>query len=79
MFSAMFNTRQHATASTGIRRRARRVEAWRAAAGVVWMRWEALLAAPPEARARAFAAYMAALDAEAAAAVDLAATTPRPT
>ena len=51
----------------------RRLEAWRAAASRVWTCWEALLAAPPEHRARAFAAYTTALDAEAAAAADMAA------
>ena len=51
----------------------RRLEAWRAAASLVWTCWEALLAAPPEHRARAFAAYTTALDAEAAAAADMAA------
>jgi hypothetical protein len=77
MFRTIFSTRQRATASTGTQRRARRVEVWRATAGVVWMRWEAFLEAPRETRAGAFAAYMSALDAEAAAAADIAATTPR--
>jgi DNA-binding transcriptional LysR family regulator len=36
------------------------------------MRWEAFLSAPRDTRARAFAAYVAALDAEAAAAADIA-------
>jgi hypothetical protein len=37
------------------------------------MCWDALLASPPEGRGRVFAAYTAALDAEAAAAADMAA------
>jgi len=46
---------------------------WRLSADEVWMRWEAFRGAPREERARAFAAYLAALDAEASAADDLAA------
>ena len=72
MFSAMFNTRQQTTASTGIQRRARRVEAWRAAALLVWTRWEAFLEARRDTRDRAFAAYLAALDSEGAAAGEIA-------
>lgn len=52
--------------------RARPLEAWRAAARLVWTRWEVFLDAPPETRAGAFAAYLAALDAEAAAAAEIA-------
>jgi hypothetical protein len=48
------------------------LEAWRAAARLVWARWETLLKAPPEMRVSAFAAYLAALDAEGAAAADMA-------
>jgi len=51
---------------------ARALRAWRMAADLVWTRWEALREATPEERARAFAAYLAALDAEAAAAAALA-------
>ena len=72
MFPAIFNTRQRTIASTGIKRRARRIEAWRAAALLVWARWEAFLEAPRDTRGRAFAAYLAALDAEAAAAREIA-------
>jgi hypothetical protein len=52
---------------------------WRDAAALVWSRWDMFLVAPPASRAVAFAAYVAALDAEAAAARELAepATTPR--
>jgi hypothetical protein len=52
--------------------RARALPAWRAAADLVWTRWELLREAAPETRAGAFAAYNAALDAEAAAAATLA-------
>ena len=45
---------------------------WRVAANLVWMRWEAFLDAPRDTRARAFAAYLAALDAEAEAAAEIA-------
>jgi hypothetical protein len=79
MFHTIFSTRQQATAPSVVQRRARRVEAWRTAARVVWMRWEDFLQAPRETRARAFAAYLSALDAEAAAAADIAVTTPRTT
>jgi hypothetical protein len=48
------------------------LEAWRAAAQLVWARWEAFLRAPAEARAGAYDAYLAALDAEAAAAAVIA-------
>jgi hypothetical protein len=48
-------------------------EAWRDAADLVWERWTAYLAAEPEARTFAFASYLAALDAEEAAAFELAA------
>ena len=46
----------------------RALSAWRSAADLVWARWELLGEATPESRARAFASYHAALDAEAAAA-----------
>jgi hypothetical protein len=49
------------------------LEAWRDAEGVVRARWNRFLAADGEARRFAFAAYVAALDLEAAAAHDLAA------
>lgn len=53
-------------------RAARTMSAWRAAADLVWARWEALRDSTPERRAGAFAAYLRALDAEAAAAASLA-------
>jgi hypothetical protein len=52
--------------------RAGRTEGWRIAAGTVWARWDAFLATPGEDRHAAFAAYVAALDAESAAADELA-------
>ncbi len=51
---------------------ARVLRAWRIAADLVWARWEALAEATPDGRASAFAAYLAAVDAEAAAAAALA-------
>ena len=48
------------------------MRAWRAAADLVWMRWEIVGEAAPELRPAAFAAYLAALDAEASAAAKLA-------
>jgi hypothetical protein len=51
---------------------ARALYAWRSAPDLVWARWELLREATPESRARALAAYHAALDAEAEAAATLA-------
>src|SRR5271165_109418 len=51
---------------------ARALQAWRIAADLVWARWEAVREATPENRSAAFAAYLAALDAEATAAAALA-------
>ena len=48
-------------------------EAWRAAAHLVSVRWQIFLDAGSETRRLAFASYLAALDAEEAAAVDVAA------
>lgn len=55
------------------RRRLEALETWRAAARLVSARWERFLGAAPELRIFAFAAYVAALDSEEAAAADLAA------
>jgi hypothetical protein len=44
------------------------IDEWRAAERLVWTRWTDFLHAPPEIRSGAFAAYVAALDAEAIAA-----------
>ena len=46
---------------------------WRIAACTVWERWDAFLVASQQDRSAAFAAYLAALDAESAAADELAA------
>lgn len=51
---------------------ARAENTWRSAADLVWARWELVREATPQTRAGAFAAYLAALDAEAAAAGALA-------
>jgi hypothetical protein len=48
------------------------LEAWRDAAAVVAERWQLFLDARPASRALAFAAYLAALDAEEAAAGEIA-------
>ena len=56
----------------GIPRHPRPQDTWRAASRLVWTRWEAFLAAPRDARSHAFASYVAALDAEAAAAAAIA-------
>jgi hypothetical protein len=52
--------------------RAQALEVWRNAEQLVSTRWDAFLEAEPEARRFAFASYAAALDAEEAAATDLA-------
>ena len=62
----MFMTRsQHS------RDRLEALEAWRAAAHVVSVRWDRFLHAEAEMRVFAFASYVAALDSEEAAAADL--------
>jgi hypothetical protein len=63
----MFTTRSQQS-----RARAKALEIWRAAAHVVSTRWERFLRAGPEMRVFAFASYVAALDAEEAAAANLA-------
>jgi len=52
--------------------RAQALEVWREAEQLVSTRWDVFLAAEPEARRFAFASYVAALDAEEAAATELA-------
>jgi hypothetical protein len=52
--------------------RARALDTWREAASVVSIRWQVFLEAEPQSRAWAYASYAAALDAEEAAAADLA-------
>ncbi|HTX31756.1 MAG TPA: hypothetical protein VMD09_10230 [Solirubrobacteraceae bacterium] len=53
--------------------RPRALEAWREAASLVATRWQSFREAEPESRAFAFASYVAALDAEEAAAAEVAA------
>ena len=48
------------------------LEVWRDAEALVATRWQAFVEAEPETRRFAFASYVAALDAEAAAATELA-------
>ncbi len=57
--------------------RARALETWRDAAGLVSTRWQVFLDAEPESRQWAFASYSAALDIEEAAASDMAALSAR--
>jgi hypothetical protein len=52
--------------------RAEALEVWREAEELVSTRWDVFLGAEPEARRFAFASYVAALDAEEAAAIQLA-------
>jgi len=71
----MFNTRQ-ITPLFAERSQAEALETWREAAGVVSISWRAFLEAGSGSRSRAFASYVAALDAEEAAASELAALSP---
>jgi hypothetical protein len=68
----MFPT-AHSGTSFASRAQARALEDWRDAASLVATRWRVFLESEPESRAWAFASYIAALDAEEAAAVDMAA------
>jgi hypothetical protein len=68
----MFLTELHQS-----RAESRALDTWREAADLVWRRWSVFLAVEPEARTFAFASYVAALDAEEAAAFELAALTGR--
>jgi hypothetical protein len=68
----MFSTDQITQVLTA-RGRAQALDAWREAADLVSARWQLFLEAESEGRQWAFASYVAALDAEAAAAADMAA------
>jgi hypothetical protein len=68
----MFPT-AHSTPSFAGRSRGRALETWRDAASLVATRWGVFLEAEPESRPWAFASYVAALDAEEAAAAHMAA------
>ena len=67
----MFNT-NHVTYSFAARSRVEALEIWREAASLVKIRWQAFLEAGSRSRSSAFAAYVAALDAEEAAATEMA-------
>jgi hypothetical protein len=64
------------TQAFAARSRARALETWREAASLVAIRWRLFLEAEPESRETAFASYVAALDAEESAAVELAGLRP---
>jgi hypothetical protein len=68
----MFST-GHITQVLAARGRAQALDAWRDAANLVLTRWQLFLEAEPEGRQWAFASYVAALDAEEAAAAEMAA------
>jgi hypothetical protein len=70
----MFPT-DHITQVLAAGRRAQALDAWRDAANLVSTRWRLFLEAEAEGRQWAFASYVAALDAEEAAAADMAAMT----
>jgi hypothetical protein len=67
----MFPT-AHTAALLRTRRRDQALETWREAAGLVAARWQVFLEAEPESRTWAFVSFVAALDAEQAAADDVA-------
>jgi hypothetical protein len=62
----------HSTALFAARSRAQAHETWREATDLVATRWRVFLEADRQTRTPAFAAYVAALDAEEAAAADMA-------
>jgi hypothetical protein len=62
----------HITNVLVARNRARALDMWREAASLVATRWQVFLEAEPESRTWAFASYVAALDAEEAAAAEMA-------
>jgi hypothetical protein len=68
----MFSTDQ-ITQVLATRDQAQALDAWREAAHLVSRRWQRFLEAESEGREWAFATYVAALDAEAAAAAEMAA------
>jgi hypothetical protein len=68
----MFPTPQYAS-PFAVLTWARALQTWREAASLVSTRWQVFLEAEPERRRSAFASYLAALDAEEAAASDMAA------
>jgi hypothetical protein len=68
MFSA-----DHVTHVLDARSRAQALDVWRDAANLVSTRWQLFVEADPDGRQWAFASYVAALDAEEAAAAEIAA------
>jgi hypothetical protein len=68
----MFSS-DHITQVFAARDRAQALDAWREAANLVSMRWQLFRDAESEGRQWAFASYLAALDAEEAAAAEMAA------
>jgi hypothetical protein len=71
----MPNTR-YITSRFPVRGQARALESWREASGLVAIRWTEFREASPASRPRAFASYVEALDAEEAAAFELATLSP---
>jgi hypothetical protein len=67
----VFST-DHITQVLAARSQAQALDAWREAADLVSIRWQLFLEAESEGRQWAFASYVAALDAEEAAAADMA-------
>lgn len=67
----MFST-SHVASLFPARSQSRALETWRRSASLVGLRWRAFLDAEPANRPSAFAAYVAALDAEEAAAAEVA-------
>ena len=67
----MLNT-SHTTSSLAARSQVEALESWREAASLVRIRWQAFVEAGSRSRSSAFAAYVAALDAEEAAAIEMA-------
>jgi hypothetical protein len=66
-------SRDHITQVLAARSQAEALDAWRETSNLVSTRWQRFLEAKSEGRQWAFASYVAALDAEEAAAADLAA------
>jgi hypothetical protein len=67
----------HRNARVAARDHAQTVQTWRDAAGLVSIRWRLFVEAEHDRRAWAFASYVASLDAEEAAATELAALASR--
>jgi hypothetical protein len=70
------STTRHITPLFAVSGQAQALESWREASGLVSIRWAEFREANRASRSRAFASYVAALDAEAAAASELATLSP---